>query len=104
MTYSWVRRLVRGPVGPTNTNTTHQQYFLVSQCALVNKPCMVDAWVDGYGSMGVEWWVIELLVELVYHGTTTPTTNIPVLNDERQRTKSCMVDGCVQVGVCGLVC
>ena len=96
----WVRRLVRGLVGPTTTNTTHQQHFLVKRCASANKPSMVGGWVQvgGFELVG-EWvagcvgWCVNWLVP---PPTPPSTNNISLLSHARQRNNLVLqwVGGC----------
>lgn len=45
-----VRRVLRGLVSPTTTNTIHHGHLLVKRCASAKIPCMMDKWVEVGGS------------------------------------------------------
>ena len=95
-----MRRLVRGLVSPTTTNTLHLQDLFVKRYASANKLCMVGRWIQ----VGGGWLVGELVAGcVILSSPTPPNTNICLLSDVRRRTQPCMGGGCVQFGGCGLV-
>ena len=102
----WVRRLVRGLVGPTTSNTTPHQRFLVKPCASANNPCMVGGWVQ-FGRWGFvgEWvagcvgWCVNWLVPPT---VSPPTTNISLFKPCASAQKPCVAVGGLVDGGCNI--